>query len=76
MKAAYKLLRLVADNSVRVFDVLTPPPESLDREVGQTLAALLSEAATIQEDNSQKFVVVNGPIWKIRGPVLQKARTW
>ena len=73
VNAARKLLRSVADNFVRVFEVRTPPPEALGREVGQTLAALLSEAATNQEDNSQKFVVVNGPVWKVGVPVSQKA---
>ena len=73
VNAARKLLRSVADSSVRVFEVLTPPPEALEREVGQTLAALLSEAATIREDHSQKFVVVNGPVWKVGVPVSKKA---
>ena len=73
VNAAHKLLRSVADKSVRVFEVLTPPPEALEREVGQALAALLSEAATIREDHSQKFVVVNGPVWKVGVPVSKKA---
>ena len=73
VNTARELRRLATDKIVRVFDVLTPPPETLVREVGHTLAALLSEAAAIQEDHQQKFVVVNGPIWKVGGPMFQNA---
>jgi pimeloyl-ACP methyl ester carboxylesterase len=63
--AARALQRSVTDGTVRVHEASIALPEGLFREVGRTLAELLTEAATNNEDGREKIVVVGGPIWKV-----------
>nr|WP_280952534.1 hypothetical protein [Neorhizobium huautlense] len=63
---AQKLRRLISDGNLRVFESTTAPPESLAREVGDSLAELLVEAASPHHDDGrQRLVVRGGPIYRV-----------
>lgn len=62
---AQKLRRLISDGYLRVFESTAPPSESLVREVGDSLAELLVEAASSHNDDGrQRLVVRGGPIYR------------
>ena len=74
VKAARTLQRSIAEETVRVHEAKWPMPEGLYREVGCTLAELLFEAKTSKNDDQKRFVVVDGPIWKVDSAMTVEAK--
>ncbi|GGX87849.1 hypothetical protein GCM10011290_14320 [Vogesella alkaliphila] len=60
--AARELRRMIAERHLHAFDGSSNPPESLVKEVGEELAALIAEASSKDHAARQRLVVRGGPI--------------
>jgi len=72
--AARELRKMLADGHLNAFDGNNSAPEKLTSEVGPSLAALISDAASEERpDTRQRFVVRGGPVHKANTLMKEEA---
>jgi pimeloyl-ACP methyl ester carboxylesterase len=74
VSTARDLRQMISEGHLRAFEGSTVAPESLVKELGETLASLISEASFAEHpDSRQRLVVSSCPVYKANSFMREKA---